>query len=424
MVTVVRADRLVDGSGRPPVDRPVVVVDDGSIAQIFGGRVPDGAVPDDATVLDYTGCTLLPGLIDAHVHTNLPGNGSTFERLIENQDGFLVASSAAAVRTSLESGITTVRDLGGRHDTTFEVRRALRAGVGRGSRMLLAGQPMTVTGGHCWYFGGEADGVDGVRAKVRELVKAGADWIKVIGSGGGTPNTISHRPSFRREEVAAIADEAHRFDRRVTVHCLCAEAMEYAVDAGVDGIEHASFLVDETQSQEYAPDVAERIAKAGIPVTTTLAVGHDIVANVSVRPQLSRSEQDYLDRWRRMRDDNLAQFAKLCDIGVQFIAGTDAGWRFTTFDSLPTEVWLMGEAGMSPTDAIASCTGRSAEVLGIGSETGRVAQGLTADLLAVAGDPLSDLRQLTDVRLVMQAGVVRVADGCATRERHVSERPA
>src|SRR6202012_486000 len=111
---------------------------------------------------------------------------------------------------------------------------AVDLGIAQVPRMLLTGQPVTITGGHCWPLGGEADGVDGVRRKVRSLAKAGADWIKVMGSGGGTVGTISYKPSYRREEVAAIADEAHRLNRKVTVHCLCAEALENAVAAGVD----------------------------------------------------------------------------------------------------------------------------------------------------------------------------------------------
>jgi len=204
-----------------------------------------------------------------------------------HDDGVLVASSMNAARIALESGITTVRDVGGRGQTTFDARTALRAGYGYGPRMLLAGQPMTITGGHCWYFGGEADGVDGVRAKVRELAKAGADWIKVIGSGGGTPNTLSHKPSFLPEELMAISDEAHRLDRRVTVHCLCAKAIEDAVAAQVDGIEHAGFLVDEAYTQEYAPRIAELMAEAGIPVTSTLAVGYEIIEAMDSRAELT-----------------------------------------------------------------------------------------------------------------------------------------
>jgi imidazolonepropionase-like amidohydrolase len=411
MKMMVLADSLVDGTGSPPIDEPVVVVNGGLIAEVRQGHSQEQLRAEGVTVLDYRGCTLLPGLIDAHVHTNLPGDGTSFEETMAHGNGFLAASTANAARKALLAGVTTVRDVGSRGSTAFEVREALRKGLGEGPRMLISGPPVTITGGHCWYFGGEADGIDGVRARVRELIKAGADWIKVIGSGGGTPNTQSHRPSFRREEVAAIADEAHRFGIKVTMHCLCAEAMEYAVAAGVDGIEHGWFLVDEGRDQVFSPQLADMIAGAGIAVTTTLAVGYEIIYAMEARTDLTAEEQEYLDGWRRTRDYTVAQFGRLRQHGVTFIGGTDAGWRFTRFDSLPAEAWLMTDGGMTAVQAIAACTGESAQVLGIGDQTGRVVAGLAADLIAVEGDPLGDLRRLSDVRLVLKDGDQKLATG-------------
>lgn len=416
MITIIRASRLIDGDGGEAVDNPVVVVDGDRIIGVYAKEPPADVLPRDARILDYQGCTLLPGLIDAHVHTNFPGDGTPVEDSFKEGDGLLVASSVDAARRALEIGVTTVRDLGGRGSTTFNARRALELGYGRGPRMLLAGQPITVTGGHTWHYGGEADGVDGVRLKVRQLCKLGADWIKVIDSGGGTINTKSYLPSFSREELGAISDEAHRMGRPVTVHTLNANALEDAIDAGVDGIEHASFLVDETQAQQYSPAVADKLAKSGIPVTTTLAVALDCVNAMRVKDRLTEKEKHFLDDWSRMLEDNVSQFRKLREAGVEFIAGTDAGWRFTTVESLPDELWLMTEGGMSGTQAISSATGKSADVLGIGGVTGRVRTGLTADLLAVSGDPREDVRGLRNVRLVMQAGQVRVADGIAVSE--------
>ena len=383
---------------------------------IEGDRI--GSDPSGAQVIDGEGGALLPGLIDAHVHLNLPGNDTPFEETVREPDGVLVASAAGAARVALEAGITTVRDTGGRGDTTFQLRRALELGVARGPRLLLVGQPVTITGGHTWYLGGEADGVDGVRLKVRQLAKAGADWIKVMGSGGGTLNTISYKPSFSRAELIAIADEAHRLNRKVTVHCLCAEALENAVAAGVDGIEHAGFILNEAGEQLFVPEVAEKVAAAGIVVTTTLVVGYDIVTALDNSADLPPERQAYLDKWKMMLDDNLEQFRKFRDAGVNFIAGTDAGWRLTRFDDLPSELYLMTQGGMSALEAIRCGTSYTAEVLGIGDTVGTVRPGFTADIIAVAGDPLADLRKLHDVRLVLQGGTVRVAGGRGVREEY------
>ena len=408
MRTTIFADQLIDGTGKAPVPDPVVVVEDGIITQVSSGS-PDAAPESEGgRVLDYRGCTLLPGLVDAHVHMNQPGDGTPFEESMNQGDSFLGASIAFAARRALEAGITTVRDVGSRLETGFQARDALQRGYGEGARILLAGPPMTITGGHMRWYGGEVDGVDGVRAQVRRLIGKGADWIKIAGSGGGTPNTYSHLPSFRAEEVAAIADEAHRFGKKVTMHCLCAEAMHYAVQAGVDGIEHGWFFVDEGKQQVFSPELAEMIAGAGLRVTTTLSVGQAILEAMDARPELTAEEQVYVDGWRRTRAETIEHFGRLRDHGVKFIGGTDAGWRYTRFDSMASEAWLMTEGGMTALEAIAACTGDSAEFLGLGGVTGRLAPGYEADLLAVGGDPLADLRGLSDVRLVMQQGRVKV----------------
>ncbi|HEY3685240.1 MAG TPA: amidohydrolase family protein [Streptosporangiaceae bacterium] len=407
MRTVLLADRLVDGTDAPAIDDPVVVVDDGTIREVRQGSAAEDLRDEGTTVLDHRGTTLMPGLIDAHVHLNLPGNGGIFE-VLDNSDAYVAVATANAARTALHAGITTVRDVGSRGTTAIDVREALRNGIGDGPRMLVAGPPMTITGGHCWYFGGEADGVDGVRGQVRHLNKIGADWIKVIGSGGGTPRTQSHRASYSAGEVAAIADEAHRHGIKVTMHCLCGEAMENAVAGGVDGIEHGWFLVGEGQDQVFSEALADRIAEAGITITTTLAVGYEIIAAMEGRTRLTAQEQAYLDGWRRTRDFTLTQFGRLRSHGVKFIGGTDAGWRYTRFDSLPAEAYLMAEGGMTAEQAIGACTGGSADLLGIGDQTGRVKPGLAADLIAVGGDPRGDLRGLSDVRMVMKDGDVRL----------------
>lgn len=407
MRTTIFADQLVDGTGGPPVPDPVVVVEDGIITEISSGLPDTAPQAEGARVLDYRGCTLLPGLIDAHVHMNQPGDGTSFEESMAQDDSFLGASIAFAARRALEAGITTVRDVGSRLDTGFQAREALRRGYGEGARILLAGPPITITGGHMRWYGGEVDGVEALRAQVRRLIGKGADWIKIAGSGGGTPNTFSHLPSFRAEEVAAIADEAHRFGKKVTMHCLCAGAMHYAVAAGVDGIEHGWFFVDEDKRQVFSPELAEMIGEAGIRVTTTLSVGQEIITVMEGRSTLTREEQDYLDGWRLTRDETIEHFGRLREHGVQFIGGTDAGWRYTRFDSMASEAWLMTEGGMTAVEALAACTGDSAQFLGIGKVTGRVATGLEADLFAVAGDPLTDLRGLSDVRMVMQQGLVK-----------------
>jgi imidazolonepropionase-like amidohydrolase len=288
------------------------------------------------------------------------------------------------------------------------VQRALELGHGVGPRILACGQPITITGGHTWYLGGEADGEDGLRKKVRAMAKLGADAIKVMASGGGTRNTISYLPSFRPAEMVAIVGEAHRTGHKVTAHCLNAQSIQIAVDAGVDQLEHAGFIVDEAGNQQFDPAAAEKIAKAGVAVTSTLAVGGYAVQTMRAKPELTNAEQKFLDHSSMMLEDNLNTFTQLHEAGVRIVAGTDAGWRFTPIDGLAEEIKLLERAGLSSMQALVAATGDAAATLGVDDKFGTLKPGLTADVLVVGGDPLQNLSALQDVRLVLQGGEVRV----------------
>jgi imidazolonepropionase-like amidohydrolase len=279
--------------------------------------------------------------------------------------------------------------------------------------MVLAGAAITITGGHGWSLGGEADGPEGLRYKVRSLVKSGADFIKVLGSGGGTANTISWLPAFRPEEFAALVDETHRQGRRITIHCLNAATIEQAVDAGADQIEHAWFILDDAGHQEYVPAVADKLAAAGVAITPTLSVESYCVGAMLAKETLTPDDEAFLRRWEMMLENNLLHLGKLHQAGVTIVAGTDAGWRFTPFDALPEEVALLCRGGMPSMAAIQAATSRAAAVMGREHEFGSVKPGLEADLIAVQGDPLTDIAALRDLRLVMQAGAVQASKAAA-----------
>ncbi|MDE2335231.1 MAG: amidohydrolase family protein [Rhodospirillales bacterium] len=391
------------------IENAVLVIEDGRIAGCFQGEAPAAPAGEPTTAFDFPGCTILPGLIDTHVHLNLPGDGLSLEDAVREDDGVLVAISMANAARALRAGITTVRDVGGARNTVFHVRRALSLGYGEGPRVLACGQPITITGGHTWYFGGEADGEEGVRHKVRTMAKAGSDFTKVMATGGGTLNTMSWLPSFRLSELMALADESHRLGRRITAHCLCAQAIEWVVQAGFDQIEHGGFLVAADGRQEFDPRAAEKVAKAGIPVTSTLAVGGYMLKEYRARQArgpLPPQDQRIFDRWQRMFDDNLEQFRRMREAGVTWVAGTDAGWRFTAIEGLPLELELMREGGLSAMEAIVAGTGLAARTIGIDDKVGTLKPGRIADVVVVGGDPLADLARLTEVRMVMQAGRV------------------
>jgi len=193
----------------------------------------------------------------------LPGDGTPLETIVRETDEVLTAIAARNAQTALRAGITTLRDCGGMRDTTLALRRTQHLGYAVVPRLHLCRCPVTITGGHCWYFGGEADGPEGMRRMVRGLVKSGVDYIKIMGSGGGTLGTISSRPSYTAEELRAAVEEAHRLGRRAGIHCTCADATRNAVAAGADQIEHAFFLKDEAGHQEFELEVAVAVARLG-----------------------------------------------------------------------------------------------------------------------------------------------------------------
>ncbi|HLW48200.1 MAG TPA: amidohydrolase family protein [bacterium] len=408
---IVRASRLLDGTGRPPLSDSTVVVHRGCIHHIFAGPAPRGDWPPGTPVLDFPGHTLLPGLIDAHVHLVLPGDGTPFEESVRETDGVLLASAMHNARTALRAGITTLRDCGGMRDTTLDLRRAQRLGYAVIPRLHLCRCPVTITGGHCWYFGGEADGPEGMRQMVRRLVKAGVDYIKIMASGGGTLGTYSSRPSYTVEELRAAVDEAHRLHRRVGIHCTCAEATRNAVAAGTDHIEHALFLTDEGGRQEFDAGVADAVAQRDVAVTSTLCVGRFLVDALSARERTTPEERSAVERWRRMNEANLDNARRMRRAGVRYVAGTDAGWRFTPFDGLATELELLREAGATPAEAILAATSAAAAAMGVAGEVGALREGLHADMIAVAGDPLENLAVLRRPAMVMLGGAPVIRNG-------------
>ncbi|MCL6596964.1 MAG: amidohydrolase family protein [Firmicutes bacterium] len=352
--------------------------------------VPVADLPSHLPRWELPGATLMPGLIDAHVHLDLPGDGSTFAILSEG-DETLAVLAAANARTALEAGVTTVRDCGSRGQSVYAVRRAAGMGWGELPDVVAAGAPLTITGGHTWPMGGEADGPEGCRLAVRRRVRDGCDFVKVIHSGGGTPNTAPWRPSFRPEELRAIVDEAHRLGRRVTVHCLCADAIRQAVEAGADQIEHGYFYVAPDR-QEVDRDTIDLLARTGVAVTPTLSVAEC---------QVQAEPGDV--RWRHNAEAGRRMAAAMVEAGVRLVAGTDAGWRYVGFDAVRGEIELLAQAGMGSRGALAAATCASASALGL-KDRGRIAPGMRADLLAVDGDPLGDLAHLRRVRLVLRAG--------------------
>lgn len=402
---LIRAGRLINGSGAEPQENVSITIRNGMIVDV----IRDDPAKSEST-LDLTAFTVMPGLINMHAHTVLPGDGTPFETWMQNPDEVLLLKAYANARSALYSGVTTIRDCGGKDLLMFRLRDAIRAGIVEGPRFVLCGYPLTITGGHCRYFGGETDGVDGMRRAARDVLKHGADFVKIMASGGGTIGTYSQYPSFEVEELRAAIDEAHKVRKTASCHTIATESIIRALDAGTDHIEHCSFMAPDT-SWQFDELIARRVAEQDVYVTPTLQVmidRLDALAEENKRGRLSAAEKRALQAAPQSRANYVANIRNLRELGVKLVAGSDAGWRDTGFDDFYQELEYLAEAGMSPIEAIHAATGRAAKACQINSSVGTVEIGKVADLLVIDGDPSTDLSTLRNPAMVMQAGQILV----------------
>jgi imidazolonepropionase-like amidohydrolase len=385
-------DRVFTARGDACVEGMAVWIEGRHILAV----VPVGDLPGGVPVERLAGTTVLPGLIDAHVHLNLAGTGGRFEPLVED-DATLAVAAAAHARAALESGVTTVRDCGSRGQSTFAARRAIEHGWFEGASIWAAGAMLTVPKGHCWPFGGEVSGTEGGRRGVRAQKAAGADFIKVIGSGGGTDGTYSWTPSFATEELRAIVDEAHGLGMKVTVHCTCAEAMRRTALSGADQIEHGTFYT-EGHGYEIDTDAIHAVAEAGVAVTSTLAISALLAERMT-----DVDDPAQRDTWRRMRDAWLESNRLMHESGIVHVAGTDAGWRHCDFQEMAREIACLRAIGLGGGESLRAATSTAARVMAMDG-VGVLEAGSPADLIAVEGDPVADAAALSRVRLVVHRG--------------------
>ena len=401
---LIRAARLIDGNGGSPLERGAILIE-GDVIRAVGTE--DAVVPPEGARVEeisYEDATVLPGLIDCHVHLVGIGDGRAGDDLNLLPDEVLTLQAARNARAHLYSGVTTVRDCGGKNQTTFMLRKAMEMGITPGPRLVLSGRPVAIIGGHLGYFGIQATGTDECRAAVRQLVKEGADFIKVTATGGTTRTSYMLRPSFTVEELTAICDEAHKFGKHVAAHTTISPAIIDCLDAGVDTVLHGKHLEPDGRLM-YREEITERIVEQGVFVNFNMYDG-DIWALESKRMDegLAPREQSRLDGLLRDREAVFEQHARMRDAGVRMASGSDSAWGVYAMGHFQREIEVQVEAGMSPTEAIVSATGDSARSCWIDDRVGTLEEGKQADLLVVSGDPSRDIAALNDVVDVFQAG--------------------
>lgn len=400
------ADRLIDGSGAEPMQNVEVWVDNGKIQQV----IPQGSAarPPDATVYARPGATLLPGLIDVHVHLMFGSSGRTYEDVIaHDSDELMVIRGVRNAYLHLRAGVTTMRDMGARNSTTFSLRQAATAGLFLSPRLQVCGRPLTITGGHFWWCNQEADGVAGVRAGVRQLMKDGADFLKIMASGGGTVGTDSTRASYTVAELEAALDEAHQHGKKAAAHCLSADSVARCAQVGIDQIEHFNFLHPDG-SRIFDDAVAETILEKGIVLSPTIQTGYrgiERLQNKMADAGLSPQEEKQLEAGLYKLETKLDFIGRFYRMGAPIVAGTDA---IAEFGDYAIGLELLHRAGISNMDVVRAATSLAADALGMGDKVGTVQAGYLADLVYLDGDPLEDIKAFERVLAVVLNGRLAV----------------
>jgi imidazolonepropionase-like amidohydrolase len=389
----IRAARMFDGLRLRT--GPLVLVDGDRIADVdFTGAEP----PDGYQLIDLADATLLPGLIDTHMHlvfnasTDPPGHLETVS------DDALFDEVRAAGRTALDAGITCVRDLGDRSFLGVRLRAETAAHPELGPDVVPAGPPITVPAGHCWFLGGAVSGVDGVKQAVRAHAERGVAVIKVMVTGGRMTNGIAvDACQFSAEELRAAADEAHRLGLPITGHAHGRDGIVAAMEAGFDGVEHASFLTP--RGLEPDPKVIEALAATGTVVSSGMP---GTVPGVPLPPEMA----PIMGQAREL-------VRSAVEAGVRFVIGPDAGIaphrpHYVLPYTVADTAQIMGDA-----EALFAATYHAAAACNLGDRKGRLAPGLDADILAVEGNPVADITAIHRRVAVFHRGVPVAAAGSA-----------
>ena len=383
---VLRAPRLLDGTGAGPVHDAALLVEGGRVAYAGpAAGLPEGA--GNLPTLDFPGATLLPGLVDAHVHLVANGDPDLAAGLAKGEAERTIAAVANA-RRQLEAGVTLVRDLGAPGAEAVMVGQAVEAGTLPGPRVVASGPAVTMTGGHIPYLGRVTDGVEAMRASVRANLAMGARCIKVVATGGVlTPGVDPREPAYTQPELDALIDEAHRFGLTVAAHAIGEGGVAAALRAGADSIEHGMFL-DEA--------AIELFLQTGARLSATFSAPRGILGGPSVPGWIK-------DRARPAAEAQTRSFRAAVSAGVPAVAGTDAGTPDNPPGGAAREVAFMAEAGLDPLLAVKAATGEAAALLGV-PDRGVLRAGAAADVLVASGDVAADLAALQRPLAVFQDG--------------------
>ena len=406
--TLITAPVIVDGVSLDPILNGAVLIQDGKILSV--GEASKISTPEGSVVekIEYPNATILPGLIDSHVHLIGVGDGRTGDDLVALPDGVLAIQAARNARKHLHSGVTTVRDCGARNTITFDLRQAIENGFTPGPRLVLSGRPIAIVGGHLSYFGQPATGVVECQESVRQLVKEGADFIKITATGGSTKTSSPLLPSFNLDELQAIVNEAHKFQLHVAAHCTSTEGIRRAFVAGVDTIIHAMFF-DPYGKVFYDQELVDQIAEKGVFVNHNLAQTLELVEKMEILKKdfgLSAEEEIELENVKYFNSLREVWFENMKSSGVTLVAGSDSAWSYYPMGEFYKEIIAHSDYGMTAMEAIISGTLDAAKSCCVDDIVGSLEQGKNADLVVIDGNPLEDIKLLANVLDVFKDGLL------------------
>lgn len=382
---LITAAQVLPGPAKQRIPDGAVLIDGGVITAVGPRREVEQQATPEAHRHDFPRHTVLPGLINCHIHLVFDAGPDPVGAVQETEDTDLLAGMAERARQLLAAGVTTVRDLGDRNGLAIKLRDELS-----GPRIVASGPPITIPQGHCWFLGGEVDGEDALRARVRATAEMGANVIKVMASGGqitpGSPPMWQNQ--FSQRELRIVVEEATSAGLPVAAHAHGTEAIAAAVEAGVTTVEHCTWIRAGGGYDQRA-DVAEQMAARGIYAC-------------------SAWPPDWRGFMRRLGTERAellsARFHWLDELGVQLIPGTDAGLPNSGFTDYVSALELYEHLGFARDRIIEMATTTSAAALNLANQTGQLTPGYSADLLVVAGDPLTSLSALHNRELVLVRG--------------------
>jgi len=345
-------------------------------------------------------------MIDCHTHHNGFGDGRPGEDVAALPDEILTLQAARNATASLFSGVTSIRDNGAKNLTMFRLRDAIRQGITRGPRMVLCGRPVAIVGGHMGYFGTEVTGPVEATAAVRQLIKEGADYLKICATGGSTRTSFPLLPSFNVDELKAITHEAHKFGKLTATHCNSTQGTINSLEAAVDMIIHCNFK-EPDGTENFREDVAERIGRQGAYVNPTVHVARARVWALQKKKEsfgLTPEEQTRLDEGLKDLEIRLDHLARMLDMGLKIVTGSDSSWGDYQLGNTVYETECLVLAGLSPMRGIMSVTSEAARSIGIDEVTGTLEPQKEADVIVVDGNPAEDINALWHVAEVFLAG--------------------